>query len=298
MTTTTGDRRPLQQLEDEQEVNFRRYWRTIAARWWLPAGGLLAGLVIGYLVAISSGKVWQASALIYPGQPLSPSGNAQINSLATLPSTVEQIVHSRSAIAAAAAKSGIPASRLGSEISVQTITGSKNQIKAGQVSLFQIQVTDRAPGKTAAATRSLAQTVLASTAQYADVKIKAFGTELKSIKTQLKTNADRLTHLNSAVKAAGGLAPLDRLVLVSDLDNAITERGTLLTDLGNTQEELAVAQHVEKPQIVSAPVPSKTTARSTRTSGIIGALIGLILGIIAALVWEPLSGRLGRPRTA
>jgi uncharacterized protein involved in exopolysaccharide biosynthesis len=298
MTTTTGDRRPLPQLEDEQEINFRRYWRTIWARWWLPAGGLLAGLIIGYLVAIGSGKVWEANSLLYLGQPLSLTGGQTIQSLATNPSVVDKIVHGQEAIAIASAKSGIPVNRLRSEISTQTITGSKNLIKTGQVPLYQITVTDRAPGKTRAAAHSLAETVLGQISPYADTKIRTFSTELKSIKTQLAANQDRLNHLNAAVRAAAGLAPLDRLVLVSDLDNAIAERGTLLTDQGNTQQELALAQQVERPKQLQAPNPQKTTARSTRTSMIIGALIGLILGIIAALVWEPVAGRIGRARTA
>src|SRR5205814_3845620 len=129
MTTTTGDRRPLPQLEDEQEINFRRYWNTIWARWWLPAGGLLAGLIVGYLVAIGSGKVWDANALLYLGQPTTLNGSSTLLSLNTNPSVVDKVVHGQEAIAAAAARSGIPVSRLRSEISTQAITGSKNLIK-------------------------------------------------------------------------------------------------------------------------------------------------------------------------
>src|SRR6266513_1716740 len=97
MTTTTGDKRPLPQLEDEQEINFRRYWGTISARWWLPAGGLLAGLIIGYLVAIGSGKVWEANSLLYLGQPTTLTGGASLNSIATNPSVVDKIVHGQQA---------------------------------------------------------------------------------------------------------------------------------------------------------------------------------------------------------
>ena len=297
MTTTTGDQRPLPQLEDEQEINFRKYWRTIWARWWLPAGGLLLGLIVGYLVALGSGKVWEANSLLYLGQPTSLTGGASIQSLATNPSVVDKTVHGQQAIALAAAKSGIPRSRLKGEISTQAITGSKTLIKVGQVPLYQITVTDRAPGKTRMAAQSLSDSVIKQISGYANTKINTWTTELKSIKTQLAANQDRINHLNSALKAAAGAPPLDRLVLVSDLDNAIAERGTLLTDQGTTQQQLALAQDVESPKLVQAPVPQKTTARSTRTSMIIGALIGLILGIIAALVWEPVMERFNRPKT-
>jgi uncharacterized protein involved in exopolysaccharide biosynthesis len=298
MATTTADKRPLPQIEDEQEINFRKYWRTIWGRWWLPAGGLLAGLIIGYLVAIGSGKVWEANALLYLGQPTTLTGSASLQSLNTNPSFVDKVVHGQTAIALAAAKSGIPRDRLKSEISTQTITGSKSLIKTGQVPLYQITVTDRAPGKTRTAALSLAHTALAQIGGFANTKIRTFSTELNSIKVQLAANQDRINHLNAAIKAAAGLSAVDRLVLVSDLDNAIAERGTLLTDQGTAQQEIALAKDVEAPKIVQAPAPQKTTARSTRTSMIIGALIGLILGIIAALVWEPLTARFNRPRTS
>lgn len=296
MTTTMRDRRPLPQLEDEQEINFRRYWRTIGMRWWLPAAGLLAGLIVGYIVAVGSGKVWEANSLLYLGQPTTLTGGASLISIAQNPSVVDKIVHGQQAVAIASARSGIPVNRLKGEISTSTITGSKNLIKTGQVPLYQITVTDRAPGKTRKAALSLAHSVIAQISGYAVTKIRTFSTELKSIKVQLAANLDRINHLNSALKAAGALAPLDRLVLVSDLDNAIAERGTLLTDQGTTEQEVSLAKNVELPRIIQRPNPTKTTARSTRTSMIIGALIGLILGIIAALVWEPVSGRISRAR--
>jgi uncharacterized protein involved in exopolysaccharide biosynthesis len=299
MATTTADKRPLPQIEDEQEINFRKYWRKIGLRWWLPAGGLLAGLIIGYLVALGSGKVWEANSLLYLGQPTTLTGSASLMSLNTNPSVVDKIVHGQTAIAIASARSGIPVSRLRSEISTQTITGSKNLIKTGQVPLYQITVTDRAPGRTRIAARSLSNTVIGEIGGFAATKIRTFSAELRSIKGQLAANQDRINHLNAAVKAARaqGANQFDQLVLVSDLDNAIAERGTLLTDQGTTQQEIALAKDVEAPKIVQAPNPTKTTARSTRTSMIIGALIGLILGIIAALVWEPLTARFNRPRT-
>lgn len=298
MSSPPADRRPVPTLEEEQEINFRRYWGKIGARWWLPAAGLLAGLIIGYIVAVGSGKVWEAKALLYLGQPLSLTGGSVIQSLATNPSTIGEIVHGQQAIAEASARSGIPESRLKSEISTQTITGSKTLIKTGQVPLYEITVTDRAPGKTRIAALSLARSVIKQISGYTNIKIKTFTKELESITAQLAANQDRIGHLTAAEKAARGANVFDQLVLASDLDNAIAERGTLLTDQGTTQQEIALAKDVEAPKIIQQPAPTKTTARSTRTSMIIGALIGLILGIIAALVFEPIATRFGRPRSA
>ena len=70
-------RGPAADLDAEQEVDFGRYWRLIAARWWLPVGGLVAGLVIGYLVSLGThSSTYKATAQVYLGQPLAPGGAA------------------------------------------------------------------------------------------------------------------------------------------------------------------------------------------------------------------------------
>ena len=79
--------------EAEQEVDFGRYRRLLAARWWLPAAGLVLGAVIGYLVALGGSQVFKATATLYLGQPYSSSGNVQLQAAQTNPSTVRQIAH-------------------------------------------------------------------------------------------------------------------------------------------------------------------------------------------------------------
>jgi len=50
--------------------------------------------------------------------------------------------------------------------------------------------------------------------------------------------------------------------------------------------------------VVEPAAASKTTARSRRTSLVVGALIGVIVGLIAALVAEPIAARRRRSRAA
>ena len=91
----------------EREVDLGSAWRRIAARWWLPAGGLLVGAVLGALVALGGGDVYQAKTLMYLGQPFTPGGGSQIVSLQTNPKVVSEIVRSEAAIAKAARASGL-----------------------------------------------------------------------------------------------------------------------------------------------------------------------------------------------
>src|SRR5919109_1245710 len=94
MAVTERPRSPRElDLEAEQDVDFRRYWNAVLARWWLPALGLVAGILAGYALALGGGDVYRAEATLYLGQPFSPTGGAPVPGLATNPSTVGEIVH-------------------------------------------------------------------------------------------------------------------------------------------------------------------------------------------------------------
>src|SRR2546423_14233719 len=84
--------RPLPDVDAEEELELGRYWNALITRWWLPLAGLVAGIVIGYLLSLGGHQVYQAKATVYLGQPLNPTGTGQIQSLATNPSTVKQVV--------------------------------------------------------------------------------------------------------------------------------------------------------------------------------------------------------------
>ena len=64
----------------------------------------------------------------------------------------------------------------------------------------------------------------------------------------------------------------------------------------NVQQQLALAENVEKAQVIEPAAAVKTTARSGRNGALIGALLGLLLGCAAALLADPFLAR--RARTA
>ena len=57
------------------------------------------------------------------------------------------------------------------------------------------------------------------------------------------------------------------------------------------QQQLALAENVEKAQVVEQAAAVKTTARSGRNGALVGALIGLLLGCVAALLADPFLAR-------
>src|SRR5580765_7471668 len=96
---------PPPDVDAEQEVDFGRYWRMIAARWWLPVGGLIAGLVIGYLVSLGSNSTnYKATAQGYLGQPLAPGGSASVIPVPTSLGLVTSYVDADSTIRSVASR--------------------------------------------------------------------------------------------------------------------------------------------------------------------------------------------------
>ena len=68
--------------------------------------GLVLGLVVGFLLALGGGKVYRAETLVFLGQPVHAERRRPIQSFATNPRTVGEIIRSESALRAAARASG------------------------------------------------------------------------------------------------------------------------------------------------------------------------------------------------
>src|SRR5918912_867351 len=123
--------------EAEQEVDFGRYRRLFAARWWVPAAGLVVGAVVGYLVALGGSQVFKATATLYLGQPYSASGTQQLQAAQTNPSTVKKIAHAESVVARVASECKTKPSLFRGGISTQSVAG--NIVKNGQTPLVTDQ---------------------------------------------------------------------------------------------------------------------------------------------------------------
>jgi uncharacterized protein involved in exopolysaccharide biosynthesis len=295
VSTSTEPRPPAQRdlpdLDAEREVDLRRHWNALLLRWWLPAAGLVGGIVIGLLVSIGGSQVYTAKATIYVGQPLS-SGGAQVQSQATNPSTVHQIVTAESTIDAVARRIGLKRNQLRGHVSTQAVSGAITRL--GQNSLYSIKVTGHLPGKVAAAANGLAQAAVKSRAlgHYTETLITNLEGLVKSEKEAL-ASIDSNTKTLQAALQGGSLSTTDRLILLGQLNGLVQQRLSIVDQLSTNQQQLALAQDVEAPQLITRAVALKTTARSRRNTVIVAALIGLLLGIIAALLWEPV-GRIAR----
>src|SRR4029450_4179938 len=162
-------RQPAPELEDEQEVDLSSAWQRLKVRWWLPVGGLVVGAVVGLALAVAGGSVWRAQTIVYLGQPFAPLGGGQIQSLATNPRTVGEVIRSEAALKRASGVSGIPAPRLRSAIS------TKELVAAGQLRginpLMEITVKGSGKRKVELAADALSRRVTERVSAYVTEKI-------------------------------------------------------------------------------------------------------------------------------
>lgn len=275
-------------VDVEQEVDLGRYASTVAARWWLPLLGILLGILTGYALSIGGGKVYEAEARVYLGNPFSPAGGATVQSLATNPSTVSEIIRSESALRAAARAAEMRVGELRGKVSSSTARSTNPRL--AQTSLVAITVRGSRPVRTERAANALAKRVVRSVSGYVDRKIETYNETLNTLQEGINTNTRRITTLERALERPN-ISLVEQLILISQIDNAEQRRVGLTSQQSQTQQLLALAEDVERASVFERAVAVKTTARSTRNSVIVGALLGLILGLVAALGWDALARR-------
>ncbi len=300
-----NDRRAQSGLEDEEEVDLASAWKRIEERWWLPVAGLLVGAVIGLALAVSGGTVWRAETIVYLGQPFAPLGGGQIQSLATNPRTVGEIVRSEVVLKAVSSKTGIPVSKLRSSISTKELTAT-GSTRGGIIPLIEIAVKgDAEPREIEDAADALAARVVERVSVFVEKKIELLETQVAVAESQLQAIEDRIEAAQRQQTELLGdqSIPLEQRLLVNlNLNSTITtadaRRAALQGSLVEANQLLNLAESVESSRVVEPAAAVKTTARSSRTSLIIGALLGLLIGTIVALAAEPFLARRRRDATS
>ena len=284
-----SETRAATDLEGEQEVDLSSAWSRLKERWWLPVGGLLVGAVLGIALALSGGSVWRAQTIVYLGQPFAPLGGGQIQSLATNPSNVDEIIRSEAVIQRVSNLTGIPASKLRSSISTKEIT-AEGQLR-GVNPLMEIAVKGSGRAKVEAAADALAARVVERVSVYVAKKIQLLEEQVAASTAQLAGVNERIESAQSQQDAiiADKTLPLEqRLLVTANLNSVITtadaRRAAIQDDLSEARQLLNLAKSVESSSVVEKAAASKTTARSSRSSLIVGAILGLLIGAVAALV--------------
>jgi capsular polysaccharide biosynthesis protein len=293
------ERRAVVDVDAEQEVDFGRYWRTIAARWWLVVGGVIAGLIIGYLVSLGTNSTsYKATALVYLGQPLAPDGAAPVSSAPTTLGLVSNLVASSATVREVAHKVGLKEGRLSGHISTKPVLGITAARVGTPAPLLSITVTGSPAKKIRNAANELAQVAVNSVSGYSRVKIAKLQEQIDFDDKSIARNNDRFAlaqQQQAAILKNNSLSATERLLLLANINTTLVtveqRLGQLETDRLSAQQFLSLAQNVERPQVRSPAVAVKTAGANSRTGAAVGGLIGLIVGILAALLWDPIAVR-------
>jgi hypothetical protein len=259
--------------EAEQEVDFARYVRLLAVRWWLLAAGVVAGAVIGYLISLSGTQVYSATATIYLGQPYSPQGGSPVITPQTNPSAVGTAVQSQAVQNTVANQCHTKAGAFAKGISTQAIASGVATKSGAAVTnpLVKISVQSKKGKIAACAANGLAREAVKKLAVYSTAKIKNLEEHIAFDNQDIKT-------IDQAI-ANPGISDTNKLILQTTL------RSDQLDKTTNSQL-LLLAKNVESPYVYTPAASHKVTARSRRNTVVIAALIGLILGALAALFWD------------
>jgi hypothetical protein len=264
--------------EAEQEVDFAKYVRLLAVRWWLLVAGLVAGAVIGYLVSLGGTQVYSATATLYLGQPYTPTGGALVTDQATNPSAVGAVINSQSIDNTVANRCHAKASVFKNGISTQAIATGSSAKSGAQVNPLVKVIVQAKKGKVAAcAANALAEEVVKNLGSYPARKIA-------NLRAHIAFDSEDIKTIQAAI-ANPGISATDKLILQTTL------RSDQLDKTTNSQL-LLLATQVESPKVLTHAASQKITARSRRNTVVIAALIGLILGALAALLWDSVAARL------
>lgn len=265
--------------EAEQEVDFAKYGRMLAARWWLLAAGLVAGAVVGYLVSLGGTQVYSATATLYIGQPYTPQGNTPVITPQANPSAVGTVIKAQSVdeTVANACHTKVGAFKNGISTQVVASGASTKGVAAAVNPLVQISVQAKKGKIAACAANQLAKEAAKHLGTYSTAK-KA------SLESAVAVDNKGIKAVETAV-ASPTVSSTDKLVLQIILRQDQLDKTT-------NEQLLLEATNVESPQVLVSAASHKITARSRRNTVVIAALIGLILGILAALLWERVAPRL------
>jgi hypothetical protein len=292
--------RALPEMDAEQEVDFARYWRALAARWWLPLAGIVLGAIIGAFASLGGSSGWKATTQIYLGHAL--VGGSLIQLAPTAVSLTSSAVTSEAATRSVASKIGVPPSRLRGHVETRPVFGETGTKVGTPTPIMEITVTGLPRGKVALAANALGAIAVKEAASIQVSKLGLLRQHLAFDQAQLAAVNARLTaarETQSQILADKALSATDRLLGIVNqnavITQALAQQIGLQDDAFQVQQSIQAVADIGTAKVVTPASAESSPGPSRRTAIAVGAFIGLIVGIFAAVLWEPL-GLPVRPR--
>jgi hypothetical protein len=270
----------------EREIDLRVWLDAVRAYWWIAVAGLVVGVVIGGVYAVSGSAYYVASATIARPQVFNPAGTSQVLPYLSSPAQIESLATSADTLDKVAAKIGMTRGELRGHVTTSTVseTGTSSTTNTNSI-LILITVKLNKPKRAEEAATAIAEVIKAATkSNYVTASLATYEQRDASFTARIGALRQQIQGLND-VLAHTTLQPLNKLVLVSQLEQAQAALGQTIDSQTTNQQDLILARDVETTQIVPPPPRAlKTTLRSPRNAVLFGGLIGFLIGALVALI--------------
>jgi tyrosine-protein kinase Etk/Wzc len=284
--------------DQSTSIDVGSWFTTLARNWWVIAGLIVIGIVVGAVVTKAQPKEYTATSSVYIGQTTDANGNpmAGLNSNAK---AAVQLLASQVVLKEAAQRSGmdISASLLRKETTVET-PSSTVKTTTSVVNIVVISVTDTDKERAAAAANALAEVLVERIAPGVDEKVALLEKQLAASNAQLAAVQARSAAAEKALAAIarGNASASDQAIAsvpyLTLVQAAATEQEALTSNIQDTERQILVAKSIEAPRILhEAGVPDSPSGPSMTMNVAVGALAGLVIGIIVAFARRGLAER-------
>jgi uncharacterized protein involved in exopolysaccharide biosynthesis len=293
------------------EVPMSLYARRVLRRWYLVVLGVVVAVGLVFLHAAGTTKHGQysASATVYMGQPVTPSGTAIFsNPPFVTASAVSKVIGSETALAAAVkAANKIPggkvkASSISGKVTTHLLSTAATTTTGVKTSSGGVYYEVDAEGpwgahKAAAIANALAGAVADSANAYVNDKVTQYNTQIATDTASIQTyqsanNAARreVSKLTSKASSSPTTAVL-LTELLSMISTNTTAIGNLQTDLSENSINRSSAINMEAAKVSSVAFGHTVTATNRRSSLAVAAFVGLLIGVGLALAWDAVRSR-------
>jgi len=284
--------------DENTTIDVGSWFLTLARNWWVIAGLIVIGIVVGALLTMAQPKQYTATASVYIGQTTDANGSAMAglnsNAKAATQLLTSQVVLNE---AARQVGNGVTAGKLRRQTTVET-PSSTVKTSTSVVNIVIISVTDTDKERAAASANALADALLQRLKPYTDEEIALLEAQLASGRTQLVASVARgaAAQKSLAAIARGSGSSTEKATAIAAyvavVQAAATEQEQLVASNQKTEKQLLVAKQIEAPRILhEAAVPDSPSGPTMSLNVAIGALAGLIIGIIVAFARRALADR-------
>jgi uncharacterized protein involved in exopolysaccharide biosynthesis len=289
------------------EVPISLYARRVLRRWYLVVLGVVVAVGLVFLHAAGTTKHGQysASATVYMGQPVTPSGTAIFaNPPFVTASAVSKVINSAKALSAAAqaAGGGVKPSSISGKVTTHLLSTAATTTTGVKTSSGGVYYEVDAEGpwgakKAAAIANALAGAVASSANAYVNDKVAQYNaqiaTDKSSIQSYQSANAAARREVSKLTSKASSSPTTAVLLteLLSTISTNTTAIGNVQTDLTENTINRSSAINMEAAKVSSVAFGHTVTATNRRSSLAVAAFVGLLIGVGLALAWDAVRSR-------